>query len=118
MPTVRALRAGKKVALANKESLVVGGEVITSLIGENREQLVPIDSEHSAMLQCLAGESQKSVEKIVITASGGPFREWPMERMADVRVEDALAHPNWSMGSKITIDSSTLMNKGLEIIEA
>ncbi len=117
-PTVAALKAGKKVALANKESLVVGGEVIRPLAGERFERLVPVDSEHSAMLQCMAGESPEHVEKVVITASGGPFRDWTREQMESIRVEDALAHPNWSMGAKITIDSSTLMNKGLEIIEA
>ncbi len=117
-PTIEALKAGKKVALANKESLVVGGGLINELIKENRDQLIPVDSEHSAMLQCLVGEPLETIEKLVITASGGPFRTWTKEQMRDITVEDALDHPNWSMGSKITIDSATMMNKGLEIIEA
>ena len=117
-PTLEALKAGKKVALANKESLVVGGEVINKIIADNRDQLVPVDSEHSAMLQCLVGEPQERIEKLVITASGGPFREWTKKQMQDITVADALDHPNWSMGAKITIDSATMMNKGLEIIEA
>jgi len=117
-PTVEALRAGKKVALANKESLVVGGGLINELIKDKRGWLVPIDSEHSAMLQCLVGEPRERIEKLVITASGGPFRTWTKEEMRDITVEDALNHPNWSMGDKITIDSATMMNKGLEIIEA
>jgi len=117
-PTMKALKAGKKVALANKESLVVGGEIINDLLQDRREQLIPVDSEHSAMLQCLVGEPIEKIEKLVITASGGPFRTWSKEQMKDITVEDALDHPNWSMGSKITIDSATMMNKGLEIIEA
>jgi 1-deoxy-D-xylulose-5-phosphate reductoisomerase len=117
-PTVSALKSGKRVALANKESLVVGGEIIRNLTSENPDQLIPVDSEHSAMLQCLVGESAERIEKIIITASGGPFREWPKDQMSEITVEDALSHPNWEMGNKITIDSSTLMNKGLEIIEA
>lgn len=117
-PTYEALKAGKRVALANKESLVAGGLLIKELINDKPDQLVPVDSEHSAMLQCLIGEPKERIEKIIITASGGPFRTWTREEMASVEVEDALNHPNWSMGSKITIDSATLMNKGLEIIEA
>ena len=117
-PTIEALKAGKKVALANKESLVVGGEIINELIKDDRSQLIPVDSEHSAMLQCLVGEPLDKIEKLVITASGGPFRTWSKEQMQDITVDDALDHPNWSMGAKITIDSSTMMNKGLEIIEA
>src|SRR5699024_6751631 len=117
-PTIEALKSGNKVALANKESLVVGGALIRDLIGKKFDQLVPVDSEHSAMLQCLAGESIEDVEKLIITASGGPFRDWPLEQMSQITVEDALDHPNWSMGAKITIDSATMMNKGLEIIEA
>lgn len=117
-PTVEAIKAGKKVALANKESLVVGGALISELLGDNREQLIPVDSEHSAMLQCLVGESSDQIEQLVITASGGPFRSWSKEQMKQITVEDALDHPNWSMGAKITIDSATMMNKGLEIIEA
>jgi 1-deoxy-D-xylulose-5-phosphate reductoisomerase len=117
-PTLVALKAGKRVALANKESLVVGGQIIKKIIQNNPDQLVPVDSEHSAMLQCLAGENYERINKLIITASGGPFRTWTKEQMADVQIKDALSHPNWSMGNKITIDSSTLMNKGLEIIEA
>lgn len=117
-PTIEALKAGKKVALANKESLVVGGEIINDIIKNNREQLIPVDSEHSAMLQCVVGEQIETIEKLVITASGGPFRTWTKEQMQDITVTDALDHPNWSMGAKITIDSATMMNKGLEIIEA
>lgn len=117
-PTYYALKAGKRVALANKEALVAGGELITSMIRDRPELLVPVDSEHSAMLQCLVGEKQEYIEKIIITASGGPFRTWSSDQMKKIRVEDALSHPNWDMGSKITIDSSTLMNKGLEMIEA
>jgi len=117
-PTIEALKAGKKVALANKESLVVGGEIINDLIKDDRSQLIPVDSEHSAMLQCLVGEPIDKIEKLVITASGGPFRTWSKKQMHDITVDDALDHPNWSMGAKITIDSATMMNKGLEIIEA
>jgi len=117
-PTCHALKAGKKVALANKESLVVGGSIINRLLKEHSGQLIPVDSEHSAMLQCLVGEPADSIKKLIITASGGPFRNWSLERMKDITVKDALNHPNWSMGSKITIDSATMMNKGLEIIEA
>ncbi len=117
-PTLEALKAGKKVALANKESLVVGGGIINKLIEDNRELLIPVDSEHSAMLQCLVGEPLGKIEKLVITASGGPFRTWSKKQMQKITVEDALDHPNWSMGAKVTIDSATMMNKGLEIIEA
>ncbi len=117
-PTYAALKAGNRVALANKESLVVGGELISPFLKQNPGQLIPVDSEHSAMLQCMVGEPADSIEKIIITASGGPFRTWPEEKLEAATVEDALDHPNWSMGSKITIDSATLMNKGLEIIEA
>ena len=116
--TLEAIRSGKKVALANKESLVVGGELIIAELKKSDAQLIPVDSEHSAMLQCLVGESMTDIEKIIITASGGPFREFTKEQMQKVTVEQALDHPNWSMGAKITIDSSTMMNKGLEIIEA
>lgn len=118
VPTMNALKAGKRVALANKESLVVGGELICNREHEYLQRLIPVDSEHSAMLQCLMGESRNAVRKIIITASGGPFRTYTKEQMATVTVEEALKHPNWSMGSKITIDSATMMNKGLEIIEA
>lgn len=115
--TYKALKEGNRVALANKESLVVGGELLTAIPGFD-DNLIPVDSEHSAMWQCLVGETMESVEKIVITASGGPFREFSLESLQSVTVEDALNHPNWEMGNKITIDSSTMMNKGLEIIEA
>ncbi|MEX0686026.1 MAG: 1-deoxy-D-xylulose-5-phosphate reductoisomerase [Balneolales bacterium] len=118
LPTCRALQAGKKVALANKESLVVGGEVIFPFIHNKKGMLLPIDSEHSAILQCLAGESHKEVDKLTITASGGPFRTWEADQMNLITVKEALNHPNWCMGSKITVDSATMMNKGLEIIEA
>lgn len=116
--TYHAIRAGKKVALANKESLVVGGELLMNELEKSNAQLIPVDSEHSAMLQCLSGEDLEDMEKIIITASGGPFRQFTLEQMRKVTVEQALKHPNWDMGAKITIDSSTMMNKGLEIIEA
>ncbi|MEX2639456.1 MAG: 1-deoxy-D-xylulose-5-phosphate reductoisomerase [Balneolales bacterium] len=118
LPTCRALQAGKKVALANKESLVVGGELLGSYLKGKTRKLLPVDSEHSAILQCLAGEPEKSIEKLILTASGGPFRTWSLEAMRDITVDDALDHPNWDMGAKITIDSATMMNKGLELIEA
>lgn len=117
-PTYHALKREKKIALANKESLVVGGELLTVMPAFKKGNLIPVDSEHSAMLQCLAGEKRTSVKKIIITASGGPFRNYTMEQMQQITVEDALIHPNWDMGAKITIDSSTMMNKGLEMIEA
>jgi 1-deoxy-D-xylulose-5-phosphate reductoisomerase len=116
--TYESLRAGKVVALANKESLVVGGSVLEPWLGVDRMKVIPVDSEHSAILQCLIGEPLERVEKLILTASGGPFRSHTMEQLRDVTVQDALRHPNWSMGSKITVDSSTLMNKGLEVIEA
>lgn len=118
MSTYRALENGRRVALANKESLVVGGECLSKLPSFQNGHLVPVDSEHSAMLQSIVGEDPESIRKIVITASGGPFRSLSLEELQNVTVEDALNHPNWEMGSKITIDSSTMMNKGLEIIEA
>lgn len=117
-PTYKALQKGKKVALANKESLVVGGALIRDLLKEHSGQLIPVDSEHSAMLQCLVGEPRDKINKLIITASGGPFRSWSYEQMKEITVNQALDHPNWSMGAKITIDSATMMNKGLEIIEA
>jgi 1-deoxy-D-xylulose-5-phosphate reductoisomerase len=117
-PVLRALKAGKQVALANKETLVVAGELVNRVAEQSGGSLVPVDSEHSAVFQCMAGESDRSVEQVVLTASGGPFRTRPKETFADVTVEEALDHPNWSMGAKITIDSATMMNKGLEVIEA
>jgi 1-deoxy-D-xylulose-5-phosphate reductoisomerase len=117
-PTYESLKSGKRVALANKESLVVGGEILRDQIGYSLDTLMPVDSEHSAIWQCLAGEDVSTVDQLVITASGGPFRDFTAEQLKYVTVDQALKHPNWSMGSKITIDSSTLMNKGLEIIEA
>lgn len=118
VPTYEAVHAGKKIALANKESLVVGGELIIKALKNSRSELIPVDSEHSAMLQCIVGEPQDKIEKIIITASGGPFRELTRDQMQAVTRDEALKHPNWDMGAKITIDSSTMMNKGLEIIEA
>ncbi|MFN3426317.1 MAG: 1-deoxy-D-xylulose-5-phosphate reductoisomerase [Candidatus Thermochlorobacter sp.] len=117
-PTVEALKAGKSVGLANKETLVVAGEIITRLAKANRCALLPIDSEHSAIFQCLVGEPAESIGKIILTASGGPFRTLPKEAFYSITPEQALKHPNWKMGRKITIDSATLMNKGLEVIEA
>lgn len=117
-PTFNALKTGKRVALANKESLVVGGGLLNQILHSSMAELIPVDSEHSAMLQCLVGEPKDKIEKIIITASGGPFRDFSIEQMSDITVEQALKHPNWDMGAKITIDSSTMMNKGLEIIEA
>jgi 1-deoxy-D-xylulose-5-phosphate reductoisomerase len=116
-PTVSAARAGKKIALANKESLVVAGELVMRLAQENNAPLLPIDSEHSAILQCLVGESSP-LERLIITASGGALRDFPLEALATATAEQALAHPNWTMGAKITIDSATLVNKGFEVIEA
>lgn len=116
--TLSAIRAGKQVALANKETLVVAGELVTSLAKEKAVNIYPVDSEHSAIFQCLAGEFHNPVEKIYLTASGGPFRGKSAEFLANVTKAQALKHPNWEMGAKITIDSATLMNKGLEVIEA
>jgi 1-deoxy-D-xylulose-5-phosphate reductoisomerase len=117
-PTAAALKRGKTVALANKESLVVGGELINDILKECGGKLLPVDSEHSAILQCLNGEDEKTIEMMTITASGGPFRDLPISEFKNITVETALKHPTWAMGPKITIDSSTLMNKGFEIIEA
>ena len=117
-PTVRALQARKPIALANKETLVVAGEVITRLALENRVPILPVDSEHSAIFQCLAGEHDNAIEKILLTASGGPFRNYSEAELISVTPEQALKHPNWEMGAKITIDSATMMNKGFEMIEA
>jgi len=117
-PTVAAIEAGKDIALANKETLVVAGELITNLIEKNNVKLLPVDSEHSAIFQCLAGEEENPIEKIILTASGGPFRGMSRNDLISVTKVEALKHPNWSMGAKITIDSASLMNKGLEVIEA
>lgn len=117
-PVLEALEAGKLVALANKETLVVGGALVAEALQQGGGQLLPVDSEHSAIFQCMAGEAQGAVEEVVLTASGGPFRERAAETFGDVTVDEALDHPNWSMGPKITIDSATMMNKGLEVIEA
>lgn len=117
-PTMAAITARKKIALANKESLVVAGEIITSLCKKLGVDIYPVDSEHSAIFQCLTGEKGNRIEKIILTASGGPFRKKSTKELCDVAPEDALKHPNWDMGAKITIDSATLMNKGLEVIEA
>ena len=117
-PTIAALKAGKDIALANKETLVAAGPLVRELAASGGNRLLPVDSEHSAIWQCLRGESPAWIESIILTASGGPFRSFGKEQLAGVSVEMALAHPNWSMGAKITIDSATLMNKGLEVIEA
>jgi len=117
-PTIRSLELGRQVALANKESLVVAGEIITSLSESHHAPVIPVDSEHSAIFQCLAGERHDSVEKVYLTASGGPFRETDLSEFPSITRTRALQHPNWNMGDKITIDSATLMNKGLEVIEA
>jgi 1-deoxy-D-xylulose-5-phosphate reductoisomerase len=118
VPTIRAIAAGKDIALANKETLVVAGDLINSLLSRSKSRMFAIDSEHSAIAQCLAGESKESVKRLIITASGGPFRTWNINDLEHATVADALNHPNWSMGSKITIDSATMMNKAFEIIEA
>lgn len=118
LPTLAAIQSGKDIALANKETLVAAGSLVTALAEEKKVQLIPIDSEHSAIVQCLQGESYTRIRKIILTASGGPFRGYSREELKAVTVEDALKHPNWNMGAKITIDSATLMNKGLEVIEA
>jgi len=117
-PTIEAIRAGKRIALANKETLVVAGELIMQEASANRVAIIPVDSEHSAVYQCLAGEGDNPIEKIILTASGGPFRDWSLKDLERVSPDQALRHPNWCMGPKITIDSATLMNKGLEVIEA
>ncbi len=117
-PTIQAIRSGKDIALANKETLVCAGEYIMNQVKEYRVRMLPVDSEHCAIFQCLQGVRPEQVKKILITASGGPFRGWSREQLQTVTVAQALKHPNWAMGQKITIDSATLMNKGLEIIEA
>ena len=118
LPTINAIKCGKKIALANKETLVVAGELISKLAKENNSEIIPVDSEHSAIFQCLNGEERNPVEKIILTASGGPFRGKKRYELENVTKEQALKHPNWSMGAKITVDSASLMNKGLEVIEA
>ena len=117
-PTIAAMNAGKDIALANKENLVTAGHIIMSLAKEKHVRILPVDSEHSAIFQSLNGETGNKIHKILLTASGGPFRGWTREQMKGVQVEDALKHPNWTMGRKITIDSSTMVNKGLEVMEA
>ena len=117
-PTMSAIKAGKKIALANKETLVVAGELICELAIQNKSSIIPVDSEHSAIFQCLAGEGNNPIEKLILTASGGPFRTKTMHELEHVTSAQALKHPNWDMGAKITIDSASLMNKGFEIIEA
>ncbi|MBO4391420.1 MAG: 1-deoxy-D-xylulose-5-phosphate reductoisomerase [Lachnospiraceae bacterium] len=119
-PTIAAMNAGKDIALANKETLVTAGHIIMPLAKELGVNILPVDSEHSAIFQCLAmsDANRNGIDKILLTASGGPFRTWPAERLSEVTVEDALKHPNWNMGHKITIDSATMVNKGLEVIEA
>lgn len=117
-PTMAAIKSGKDIALANKETLVTAGHLIVPLAREHQVRLLPVDSEHSAIFQCLNGEHRNKIDKILLTASGGPFRGWTRKQMEHVQVEDALKHPNWSMGRKITIDSSTMVNKGLEVMEA
>jgi 1-deoxy-D-xylulose-5-phosphate reductoisomerase len=118
IPTVSAIKAGKHIALANKETLVVAGELVTELAQKNKVDILPVDSEHSAIFQCLVGEFHNPIEKIILTASGGPFRGKDRDFLKTVTKAQALKHPNWSMGAKITIDSASLMNKGLEVIEA
>ncbi|MDD4602295.1 MAG: 1-deoxy-D-xylulose-5-phosphate reductoisomerase [Bacteroidales bacterium] len=117
-PTLRAIRAGKNIALANKETLVVAGELVMGEANREKVCILPVDSEHSAIFQCLVGELQRSVEKVILTASGGPFRGWQKNQLTHVTREAALNHPNWKMGQKVTIDSASMMNKGLEVIEA
>ncbi len=118
LPTIEAIKAGKTVALANKEVLVAGGAYVIPLVKKHGAALLPVDSEHNAVYQCLHREETSAVRRIILTSSGGPFREWEMEQLKEVTLEKALKHPNFSMGAKVTIDSSTMMNKGLEVIEA
>lgn len=117
-PTYNAILSNKRIALANKEVLVVGGELIMSLMGKTKSSIYPVDSEHSAIFQCLVGESFETIDKLILTASGGPFRKFSLDELHNVTVHQALKHPNWSMGAKVTIDSASMMNKGLEVIEA
>ena len=118
LPTLAAIEAGKDIALANKETLIAGGPVVLPLVEKHQVKLLPADSEHSAIFQCLQGVPEGGLRRIILTASGGAFRDWPVEKLSQVTVADAITHPNWSMGRKITVDSATLMNKGLEVIEA
>lgn len=118
LPTIAAIEAGKDIALANKETLIAGGPVVNPLIKKHGVKLLPADSEHSAIFQCLQGVPQAGLRRIILTASGGAFRDLPVEKLKEVTVADAITHPNWSMGKKITVDSATMMNKGLEVIEA
>lgn len=118
LPTIAAIEAGKDIALANKETLIAGGPVVNPLLEKHGVKLLPADSEHSAIFQCLQGVPNGGLRRIILTASGGAFRDWPVEKLSEVTVADAITHPNWSMGRKITVDSATLMNKGLEVIEA
>lgn len=118
IPTIEAIKKGKTIALANKETLVAGGDIVMRLASEFQAEILPVDSEHCAIFQCLQGNKREEISRLIITASGGPFREATKQQLSEVTVEDALRHPNWSMGPKITIDSATLMNKGLEVIEA
>lgn len=118
IPTIHAIKAGKDIALANKETLVVAGDLITKLLKESQSKVFPVDSEHSAIAQCLAGEEKRAVRRLLITASGGPFRTWDRDRIFNAKPADALRHPNWNMGAKITIDSASMVNKAFEIIEA
>ena len=117
-PTIEAIKAGKAIALANKETMVVAGELVNKLAHQYKTPILPVDSEHSAIFQCLAGETDNRIEKLILTASGGPFRTFSKQELENVTKEQALKHPNWSMGAKITIDSASMMNKGLEVIEA
>lgn len=117
-PTIEGIKKKKRIALANKETLVVAGELITSLLKEYESEMIPVDSEHSAIFQCLVGEKTEEIHKLILTASGGPFRKKEKSELEKVSIAEALNHPNWSMGSKITIDSASMMNKGLEVIEA
>lgn len=118
LPTLEAIKSGKTLALANKETLVTAGHIVMDYIKKYNGTIIPVDSEHSAIYQSINGENPRSIDKILLTASGGPFRGWTREQMKNVKVEDALKHPNWNMGCKITIDSATMVNKGLEVIEA
>ena len=117
-PTINAIKAGKDIALANKETLVVAGELITKLLEDSTSKLYPVDSEHGAFYQCLIGENRSNISKLILTASGGPFRTWTKQEIESATLENALKHPRWNMGSKITIDSATMMNKGFEMLEA